>query len=87
VRDWLHTRLAAALAVLGNIVGLRSTESDVTITVEGRWSGRFDPVRLGLTALMILAVMYAGLCTAFSWGANGAPWDLVREGSYQMPTP
>ncbi len=66
MRDRLTARLLAALAVLGNIVGLRSTSSDVTVTVEGRWSGRFDPVRLSLTILVLIMLATASVCTAFT---------------------
>lgn len=62
----MKARLLALLAAVGNIIGLRSTESDVTLTVEGRWSGRFDPVRLGLTVLVVIMVAAASVCTAFT---------------------
>ena len=69
------------LATVGGLVGLRSTESDVTVTVEGKWAGRFDPVRLSLAILVVGMVIVVALCTAFTWDAG----DLVREGPYQVP--
>ncbi len=83
----ITARLARALAVLGDLIGLRSTESDVTVTVEGKWTGRFDPVRLALTILLVLALLFGGLCTVFTLGDDGSTVGAPTLNPYQIPTP
>ncbi len=72
---------------LGGLIGLRSTESDVTVTVEGKWAGRFDPIRLALTVLLVLALLFGGLCTVFTLGDDGSMAGTPSLNPYQMPTP
>ncbi len=62
----MRDRLAAALAAVGNIVGLRSTESDVIFTVEGRWSGKFDPIRLSLSLMVAGMAVLIGICSVLN---------------------
>ena len=83
----ITARLARALAVLGDLIGLRSTESDVTVTVEGKWAGRFDPIRLALVILLVLALLFGGLCTVFTLGDDGSIAGPPTLDPYQIPTP
>ncbi len=83
----ITARLARALAVLGDLIGLRSTESDVTVTVEGKWAGRFDPIRLVLTMLLVLALLFGGMCTLFTLGDDGRIVGTPTLDPYQIPTP
>jgi hypothetical protein len=64
----VRKRLAAILAAFGTTIGLRTTESDVTLTVEGRWSGKFDPVRLGTTILVVIALIVVAIVLALNLG-------------------
>ncbi len=72
--------------LLGRLVGLRTQESEVSLTVEGKWKGWFDPVRLVLAtvAVALLVALFAGgigVCAALTTNDEGTP-DLLTEGPY-----
>ncbi len=68
-------------ALLGRLIGLRTQESEVSVTVEGKWKGWFDPVRLGLFALLVALVVLLGFCAGCSTllDDEGTP-DPLTEG-------
>ncbi len=75
--------------LVGRLIGLRTQESEVSVTVEGKWKGWFDPVRLGLAtvAIVLVAVLFAsaiGVCSALSFNDEGTP-DSLTEGPYFVP--
>ena len=82
--------LRRVAALLGRLIGLRTHESEVSVTVEGKWKGWFDPVRLTLTALVVAMALTMAICVACSnvedrlFNDEGTP-DLVTEGPYFVP--
>lgn len=75
-------------ALLGRLIGLRTQKSEVSVTVEGKWKGWFDPVRLTLTALVVAMALTMAICVACGniedriFNDEGTR-DPVTEGPYQ----
>ncbi len=74
--------LRRVAALLGRLIGLRTQESEITVTGQGKWTGWFDPVRLTLAALVVALSVFIGFCTALNLDDEGTP-DPVTEGPYQ----
>ncbi len=75
-------------ALLGRLIGLRTQESEVTVTVEGKWKGWFDPVRLSLFGIIVALVVLMGFCAGCSTLLDDlrdeqGTRDLVTEGPYE----
>ena len=75
-------------ALFGRLVGLRTQDSEVSVTVEGKWRGWFDPVRLTLTLLVIAMALTMAICVACSnvedrlFNDEGTA-GLTTDGPYQ----